>query len=342
MRIGTFWYCLKEGIKNIGKNIWFSLASMAIISACIFLFCIFFSLVANVQYMVRNVETTVGITVFFDEDLGEAEIKAIGDQIGKRPEVKEYSYVSPEEAWDSFKEDYFEGMEELAGAREIVARLKAQDSEGRYGRLELELDNVNEEDWSNAWKKYYHPVRVGERLVVCPSWEEYQPQQGDVMLTLNPGMAFGTGTHDTTRLCMELLEKYITPEDSVLDVGCGSGILAITAALLGAKEIKGCDIDEVAVKVAGENAALNKVADRIAFHKGDLTSQVEGSFQLICANIRLSRDVGKYLAQDGIFITSGIIDTREQDVQDALAANGFTVIERRTSGGWVALACKAK
>ena len=191
-----------------------------------------------------------------------------------------------------------QGMEELAGAREIVARLKARDSEGRYGRLELELDNVNEEDWSNAWKKYYHPVRVGEHLVVCPSWEEYQPQQSDVMLTLNPGMAFGTGTHDTTRLCMELLEKYITPEDSVLDVGCGSGILAITAALLGAKEIKGCDIDEVAVKVAGENAALNKVADRIAFHKGDLTSQVEGSFQLICANIvadviiRLSQDVG--------------------------------------------------
>ena len=118
MRIGTFWYCLKEGIKNIGKNIWFSLASMAIISACIFLFCIFFSLVANVEYMVRNVETTVGITVFFDEDLGEAEIKAIGDQIGKRPEVKEYSYVSPEEAWDSFKEDYFEGMEELAAGFE--------------------------------------------------------------------------------------------------------------------------------------------------------------------------------------------------------------------------------
>ena len=130
----------------------------------------------------------------------------------------------------------------------------------------------------------------------------------------------------------------------MLDVGCGSGILAITAALLGAKEIKGCDIDEVAVKVAGENAALNEGADRIAFHKGELTSQVEGSFQLICANIvadviiRLSRDVGKYLAQDGIFITSGIIDTREQDVQDALAANGFTVIERRNSSSWVDLA----
>ena len=241
-----------------------------------------------------------------------------------------------------------QGMEELMQVRQILARLKAQDPDGKYGRLELEMKDVDEEDWSNAWKKYYHPVQVGEHLLVCPSWEAYDRQPDDVVLTLNPGMAFGTGTHDTTRLCMELLEKYITPQDTVLDVGCGSGILAITAALLGANKIIGCDIDEVAVKVAGENAALNGVQDRIAFHQGDLTSQVEGSFQIICANIvadviiRLSEDVGRYLAKDGIFITSGIIDTREQDVLNALEQNGFQVIERRTSGGWVALACKAK
>ena len=241
-----------------------------------------------------------------------------------------------------------QGMEELMQVRQILARLKAQDPDGKYGRLELEMKDVDEEDWSNAWKKYYHPVQVGEHLVVCPSWEAYDRQPDDVVLTLNPGMAFGSGTHDTTRLCMELLEKYITPQDTVLDVGCGSGILAITAALLGANKIIGCDIDEVAVKVAGENAALNGVQDRIAFHQGDLTSQVEGSFQIICANIvadviiRLSEDAGRYLAKDGIFITSGIIDTREQDVLNALEQNGFQVIERRTSGGWVALACKAK
>lgn len=241
-----------------------------------------------------------------------------------------------------------QGMEELMQVRQILARLKAQDPDGKYGRLELEMKDVDEEDWSNAWKKYYHPVQVGEHLVVCPSWEAYDRQPDDVVLTLNPGMAFGTGTHDTTRLCMELLEKYITPQDTVLDVGCGSGILAITAALLGANKIIGCDIDEVAVKVAGENAALNGVQDRIAFHQGDLTSQVEGNFQIICANIvadviiRLSEDAGRYLAKDGIFITSGIIDTREQDVLNALEQNGFQVIERRTSGGWVALACKAK
>lgn len=241
-----------------------------------------------------------------------------------------------------------QGMEELMQVRQILARLKAQDPDGQYGRLELEMKDVDEEDWSNAWKKYYHPVRVGQHLVVCPSWEAYDRQPDDVVLTLNPGMAFGTGTHDTTRLCMELLEKYITPQDTVLDVGCGSGILAITAALLGANRIIGCDIDEVAVKVAGENAALNGVQDRIAFHQGDLTSQVEGSFQIICANIvadviiRLSEDAGRYLAKGGVFIVSGIIDTREQDVLDALERNGFQVIERRTSGGWVALACKAK
>lgn len=241
-----------------------------------------------------------------------------------------------------------QGMEELMQVRQILARLKAQDPDGKYGRLELEMKDVDEEDWSNAWKKYYHPVQVGEHLVVCPSWEAYDRKPDEVVLTLNPGMAFGTGTHDTTRLCMELLEKYITPQDTVLDVGCGSGILAITAALLGANKIIGCDIDEVAVKVAGENAALNGVQDRIAFHQGDLTSQVEGSFQIICANIVadviicLSEDAGRYLAKDGIFITSGIIDTREQDVLNALEQNGFQVIERRTSGGWVALACKAK
>ena len=241
-----------------------------------------------------------------------------------------------------------QGMEELMQVRQILARLKAQDPDGKYGRLELEMKDVDEEDWSNAWKKYYHPVQVGEHLVVCPSWEAYDRKPDEVVLTLNPGMAFGTGTHDTTRLCMELLEKYITPQDTVLDVGCGSGILAITAALLGANKIIGCDIDEVAVKVAGENAALNGVQDRIAFHQGDLTSQVEGSFQIICANIvadviiRLSEDAGRYLAKDGIFITSGIIDTREQDVLNALVQNGFQVIERRTAGGWVALACKAK
>mgnify|MGYP001028400306 CR=1 FL=1 len=244
--------------------------------------------------------------------------------------------------------DNAQGLEELASIRSMLKMLKTQDAQNAYGSLELKINQVNEEDWATAWQKYYHTVRVGKRLVVRPQWEEYTPRPEEVVLTLNPGMAFGTGTHDTTRLCMELLEQYVSPGDSVLDVGCGSGILAITAALLGAGNIAGCDIDEVAVKVAGENAALNQVENKIAFHKGDLTSQVEGSFQVICANIvadviiRLCQDVKKYLAPGGVFIASGIIDTRREDVAAAMAATGIEILKECQSSGWVAMACKAK
>lgn len=153
MRIGTFWYCLKEGVKNIGKNIWFSLASVAIISACIFLFCIFFSLVANVQYMVKNVETTVGITVFFDESLNSGDIEKIGAEIGKRPEVKECVYTSPEEAWDSFKEDYFEGMEELAAGFEEDNPLAGSASYTVF------LKDLTEQEEMVSWLKSLDGVR---------------------------------------------------------------------------------------------------------------------------------------------------------------------------------------
>lgn len=153
MRIGTFWYCLKEGVKNIGKNIWFSLASVAIISACIFLFCIFFSLVANVQYMVKNVETTVGITVFFDESLSSGDIEKIGAEIGKRPEVKECVYTSPEEAWDSFKEDYFEGMEELAAGFEEDNPLAGSASYTVF------LKDLTEQEEMVSWLKSLDGVR---------------------------------------------------------------------------------------------------------------------------------------------------------------------------------------
>ena len=244
-----------------------------------------------------------------------------------------------------------QGMEELAGAREILARLKSEDPDGKYGRLEMEIKNVNEEDWSNAWKKYYHPIRVGERLVVCPSWEEYERQPEDVVLTLNPGMAFGTGTHDTTRLCMELLEKYITPEVHVLDVGCGSGILSIAALRLGAEHAVAVDIDPKAVDVAYENAALNGVGrDRYTVRAGDiltdrkLEAELGGEkYPLVLANIvadviiPLSAWVPQVLSRDGVFLCSGIIAPRAQEVADALARNGLKVTKKREKNGWAAL-----
>ena len=231
---------------------------------------------------------------------------------------------------------------------QVRQELKDMSAYVDVGECLIEESQTEDVDWVNNWKQYFHQFYVDDILII-PSWEEVKPEDSEKMVIhIDPGTAFGTGMHETTQLCIRQIRKYVKPDTRILDVGCGSGILAITAALLGANKIIGCDIDEVAVKVAGENAALNGVQDRIAFHQGDLTSQVEGSFQIICANIvadviiRLSEDAGRYLAKDGIFITSGIIDTREQDVLNALEQNGFQVIERRTSGGWVALACKAK
>ncbi|CZT55706.1 50S ribosomal protein L11 methyltransferase [Solibaculum mannosilyticum] len=213
---------------------------------------------------------------------------------------------------------------------------------------QLMRENVREEDWATAWRQYYKPVRVGQKLMVVPSWEQYQAQEGDVVITLDPGMAFGTGTHATTRLCMRLIEQHLTPGQDMLDVGTGSGILAVTALKLGARRAVGVDIDATAVRVAGENAALNGVEDNLSVICGDLACDVKGSFQLITANIvadiiiRLTPDVPPLLKEGGTFVVSGIIDSREQDVRDALQANGFHVISSLTEGGWVALACQRK
>lgn len=207
--------------------------------------------------------------------------------------------------------------------------------------------SVNEEDWATAWKKFYFPTKVGERLVVVPSWETYEKAQNEVVLTMDPGMAFGTGTHDTTRLCMTLLEQYAGPGATLLDIGTGSGILAVAALLLGADRAVGVDIDQVAVRVARENAAANGVDSRCAFLCGDLADKVSGKYSIITANIvadviiRLTPDLRRFLSPGGVFIASGIIDAREADVLAALKEAGLTVKERRASGGWVALAAGA-
>lgn len=208
---------------------------------------------------------------------------------------------------------------------------------------EISIVGVNEEDWANNWKQYYHTQRIGKRLVVSPSWEEYEPSGDDVLMRLDPGMAFGTGTHDTTRLCLELLEECVSEKTHILDVGTGSGILSVGGVLLGAPSALGVDIDPVAVKVADENAALNGVSDKTRFVCGDLTDKVSGTFEIVTANIvadviiRLLGTVKNYLIPGGVLIVSGIIDTRADEVENACHKAGFRTVERREHGGWVAI-----
>lgn len=212
---------------------------------------------------------------------------------------------------------------------------------------EVTATEVYEEDWANNWKKYFKPLKIGEKLLVCPSWEQAGALAvGRKVLKIDPGMAFGTGGHDTTRLVLEVLENTIKEGDTLLDVGCGSGILSIAACLLGADSAFGVDIDPLAVRTAIENGEENDLtAPKYTIVHGDLVDKVTGEYDVIVANIvadaiiMLSPAVRPFLKAGGTYIVSGIIDTREQDVIPALAAAGFVVTERFTHGGWVALKC---
>ncbi|MCI8332529.1 MAG: 50S ribosomal protein L11 methyltransferase [Clostridiales bacterium] len=214
--------------------------------------------------------------------------------------------------------------------------------------LETELceSETENQDWENEWKKYYEPVFCGEHVVIVPSWQEYEAKKGEVIVKIDPGLAFGTGTHESTRLCLGLLEKYVQQGDSVLDVGTGSGILAVAAKKLGADRVYGLDIDPVAVRSAKENAALNETD--IAFDTGSIEQTPTEEYRIIVANIvadvilALYADVAARLTKDGVFVASGIIKEREQEVTDTLLHGGFDLIESRHEGEWCALAFRKK
>ena len=210
----------------------------------------------------------------------------------------------------------------------------------------IELLNCAEEDWRNNWKQYFRPLAVGERLMIVPSWLENVDTQGRTALTIDPGLAFGTGGHETTRLCLEMCEKYLKDGGSVLDVGCGSGILSIAALLTGAGTAVGVDIDAKAVETAEENAALNGVGDRFTSLCGSFTDKVQGKFDLVFANIVadailfLSKGVADFMKPGAVYIMSGIIDTRAEEVKKGISPY-FDIIEERLDGGWACFAAKA-
>ncbi|KJS80390.1 MAG: hypothetical protein JM58_18860 [Peptococcaceae bacterium BICA1-8] len=259
--------------------------------------------------------------------------------------------------WDDheFTEEILERQEVLVKGylpmdNFLIAKLEELKQELEYLRvrmegasIELNVTEVQEEDWANSWKAYFKPEKIGDKIVIKPSWENYESEPGDLVIELDPGMAFGTGNHATTALCIKLLEKYVGPDREIFDVGTGSGILSISAALLGAKSIQALDYDTVAVEAAASNVKLNNLQHIISVSHSDLLAKAWGKADLIVANIvadiinRLIPDVLEKLKPQGIFIASGIIDERKEDVLEVLKEHNFKVIEIKEEAGWVAI-----
>ncbi len=246
-----------------------------------------------------------------------------------------------------------EAKNTVAKVCEALNELKKSDTSKSYGRLEIETDGINEEDWANNWKEFFKPTKIGSKILIQPKWQPYEGESKRIIFTVNPGMTFGTGTHHTTKLCIEELENIIDSSKTVLDIGCGSGILSIISLLLGAKEAYGVDIDPACEHVAYENAELNSIdASKYHVYSGDITEDAKlfdmlnvRKYEVIVANIvadviiAIIPTVKKLIRENGIFICSGIIEERINDVTDALKENGVNISEIKQSGEWAAIRC---
>lgn len=244
------------------------------------------------------------------------------------------------------------GLEQLSAVRSSMAELKAMDEKGSFGTLSVTTDHVKDEDWSEIWKQYFHPIPVGEKVLIQPAWEDVSDTGNRTVFTVNPGMSFGTGSHPSTRFCIEEIEKYLQPEDTVLDLGCGSGILSIIALLLGAKDAVAIDIDPNAVDVAYSNLALNNLPkENYHAFPGDILTdralrESLGTYDVVIANIvadviiGLSSFVRQFMKENATFICSGIILERLDEVTLALEQAGLHIIEIRKDKDWAAVTCR--
>ena len=261
-----------------------------------------------------------------------------------------WDYIEPEEGEqdkESSVSAYFSEAEaelenKIQGIKDKVQQLPEFGLDIGSGKIEIkEIDQI---DWETSWKQYFKPVHITDRIVVKPQWEEYLPQEDELIIHIDPGMAFGTGTHETTSMCIKAIEKNLEPGYSILDIGTGSGILSIAAVLLGAKEATGVDLDPVAVEVANENIEINGLSDKINILHGDLLTLIKGQFDIVVANIiadailiLLDSDVKSFVKDNGLFICSGIIQEKEGLVVEKLKEKGFEIKEINRDGEWVCI-----
>lgn len=261
---------------------------------------------------------------------------AIADRIGE--DVKVTGYYPIDENRNNV----------ISSIASALGRLQALTPDVDLGKLEMQVQGFENEDWSESWKKSFKPIRLGDHIVICPGWLEYEKQPDDKVIEIDPGMAFGTGTHETTGMCAALIEKYVQPGQRVIDIGTGSGILAIVAAHMGAKEVLATDLDAVAVRVAAENAALNGFGDKIDCRCGDLLDVVDVSGDVVIANIiadvilMLAKPVRERIVSNGVFICSGIAIDRREDVRRALLENDYEILDEPVKGEWAAFAARKR
>jgi len=258
-------------------------------------------------------------------------------------------------------DDTDENREIVQNIKIDILKLKAEEQyltfgpDADFGRLYVESETVDDEAWKDKWKEYFKPAKITDRIVVKPTWEAYDAKAGELVLEIDPGTAFGTGTHETTSLCMKLLEKYAancggegTGNVRVIDVGCGSGILSAAAALLGCKYVLGTEIDSEAVQIARENVALNGVASQVKVLEADLLKGIPYKADIIVANLmhnlvmQLAPDAYTHLDAGGVFISSGILLEKRDQVASAVEAAGFKILEIPEDGEWCAIAARKK
>jgi len=243
----------------------------------------------------------------------------------------------------SSEEDINEKISEIEKRLDYVKSLDLD-----TGSLEIFKKEVKQENWENEWKKYFNVQKVSNSIVIKPSWEEYTAKEGEKIIDIDPGMAFGTGTHETTRMCINAIEKYMKKGDSLIDIGCGSGILSIAAAHLGAEKVIAVDLDKLAVKVSKENVDLNGFSNTIDVRYGDLTDVIEEKADVIVANIiadiiaKLSENIADFMKEGAYFISSGIINDKKDFVITKLKENNFDIIEENNDGEWNCIVCRVK